>query len=207
MSDVRIVNADQNKTPTIAATVLPGTRNNPLVVAIANASGDVYNVSGGSSGSGGDGAILDGANAALKATVKQYANSNPLAVVLTNASGDAYNAGNKFPLIQTTAGRIGPSGDGSNAIVNAVAGRKIKVTSYSLQGEQDNSRGHFASGASGSQLTPQWELAAREGVVQAVSPAQGGYLFATGAGSALSLEVSSARPLKYSVTYFTEDAL
>lgn len=42
--------------------------------------------------SGADGAILDGASAAIKATVRDYANSNPLAVVLTDTSGDAYVA-------------------------------------------------------------------------------------------------------------------
>jgi hypothetical protein len=37
---------------------------------------------------GGDGALLDGANAAIKATVKDLTNSNPLTVAITDANGD-----------------------------------------------------------------------------------------------------------------------
>lgn len=39
-------------------------------------------------GGGGDGAILDGVSALIKATVLDYANSNPVAVRLTDTSGD-----------------------------------------------------------------------------------------------------------------------
>lgn len=49
-------------------------------------------VSGGTSG-GGDGAILDGVTASLKATVKSYTNANPLTVRLTDTNGDYVGAG------------------------------------------------------------------------------------------------------------------
>lgn len=42
--------------------------------------------------SSGDGAILDGVTAAIRATVRDYVNSNPLAVALTDANGDTYIA-------------------------------------------------------------------------------------------------------------------
>ena len=42
---------------------------------------------------GGDGAILDGVTASIKATVHDYANSNPLAVVLKDTSGDYVSVG------------------------------------------------------------------------------------------------------------------
>ena len=145
----------------------------------------------------GDGGVM--------ATVRDYTNGNPLAVVLTNSTGDTYNAAIKMSVLTTVSGRF--ANQGSNSVVSAVAGRKIKVARYNLQGDGDNARGYFASGASGSQLTTEWELASREGVVEYVSQAAGGYLFATAAGSALSLESSSSKGIKYSVSYHTEDAL
>lgn len=120
MADVRIVNDGQNQGPIISANVRQLARGNALLVAQVNASGDIVNP-GGSGGSGGDGAINDGANAAIKATVRDYANSNPLAVVLTNVSGDAYNAG-------------GGSGVGSNVNIDQVGGTATAVNA----GNADN---------------------------------------------------------------------
>jgi len=45
------------------------------------------------SSAGGDGAIQDGASAAIEATVRDYVNSNPIAVTLTDANGDYTAAG------------------------------------------------------------------------------------------------------------------
>ena len=47
----------------------------------------------GASGSGGDGAIVDGVSAAIKATVFDYTGSNPIAVRLTDTAGDYIAAG------------------------------------------------------------------------------------------------------------------
>lgn len=49
---------------------------------------DVSVVAGATGSSGGDGAIVDGANATIKATVKDLLNSNPLTVAITDANGD-----------------------------------------------------------------------------------------------------------------------
>ncbi len=91
--DIRVVGNDQNHSEINAVTVLKlkadGSRN-AIPMAQVNASGDIVNPGGG--GSGGDGAILDGADTSIKATVKDYTRSNPLTVVLVNSSGDAYNA-------------------------------------------------------------------------------------------------------------------
>lgn len=153
----------------------------------------------------GDFRLLDGSDASIKVTVKNYTNAKPVAVALVNASGDVYNAANKIHVLITVAGRV--TSAGSNSIVSAVTGKKIKVTSYELQGDGDNARGYFASGASGSQLNVEWELAALDGVVKDVPAANGSYLFATAAGAALSFESSSSRTMKYAVTYHAEDAV
>ena len=152
----------------------------------------------------GDGRIVDGANAAIKATVRDYANSNPLAVALTNASGDVFNTQKEPPKYQTAAGRV--ANQGSNSIVTAVTGKMIKVVGYELQGDGDNARAFFASAASGSRLTAEWERASREGVVRSAGGGERAFLFATSTAAALSLECSSARGIKYSVTYHVEDA-
>lgn len=138
----------------------------------------------------------------VQATVRDYTNANPIAVVLTNASGDTYNPAPQVPTLLTVAGRA--TVNGSNAIVSAIGGRRIKVYAYDLQGEDETSRGYFASGASGSQLSPEWEFNAREGVSKAIDPASKGYLFATAAGAALSLELTAVPAMKYSVSYFAE---
>ncbi len=153
----------------------------------------------------GDTAIVDGSNVTIRATVKSFTRSNPLAVQLVNSSGDGYNAGIDQPIPVTAAGRI--TSAGSAQIVAAVAGKKIKVFSYSLQGDGDNARGFFASGASGTQLTLEWELASREGVAKQIGAENSQALFSTTAGAALSFESSSSRPMKYDVGYHAEDAI
>ena len=152
----------------------------------------------------GDTGIRDGADPTVKATVRDYTNSNPLAVVQTNTSGDPMGEPT-VPLIQTVCGRL--ANQGSNSIVAAVTGKRIKVTGYELQGDGDNARGYFSSGASGAGLSVEWELASREGVVRDASGGRDrGFLFATTAGAALSFEATSSRGMKYSVSYQVEDA-
>jgi len=168
-----------------------------------NPAQDTVRIHGGIVGISGDRSITDGADSSIKGTVRDYANSNPLAVVLTNASGDTYNGAIKTITPITLSGRV--TSAGSNSIVGAVSGKKIKVFSFDLQGDGDNARGFFAAGASGSQLTTEWELASREGVAKQINPVGNGYLFSTGANQALSFESSSARAMKYSITYHTDD--
>jgi hypothetical protein len=59
---------------------------------------------------GGDGAILDGAVAAIKATVLDYANSNPLAVRLTDTAGDYIAAGAGTQYTEDVAAAADPIG-------------------------------------------------------------------------------------------------
>lgn len=151
----------------------------------------------------GDTRLIDGVDQSIKGTVRSYTRANPLTVVLVNTSGDAYASSNDQPLLLNKAGRVAAAG--SNSILAAVAGRRIKVVSYSLQGDGNNSRGFFASGASGTQLTTEWELAAREGIVKQLNANGGEFLFATTAGAALSFESSSTQAMKYDITYQTDD--
>lgn len=71
---VEIKNATDD-TRAIVATAAPGVGDPGLVVRIAG-------------GGSGDGAIVDGANAAIKATVLDLTNSNPVATQLVDANGD-----------------------------------------------------------------------------------------------------------------------
>lgn len=75
MPDIRIVGGDQNNPPIVAAHVRAFERANALAVVQVNASGDIVNPGGGSSG--GDGAINDGVSSSIKATVKSNATSQP----------------------------------------------------------------------------------------------------------------------------------
>ena len=108
-----------------------------------------------------------------------------------------------MPNLATVSGRI--TTPGSNAIIANPSGSRIKVVSYDLQSEGDCARGYFASGPSGSQLTPQWELGNREGVCKQIPEANGAYVFAANLGDTLSFESSSTIPMKYSVTYHSDD--
>ena len=85
---------------------------------------------------GGDGAILDGVSAAIKATVRDYANSNPVAVTLTDTAGDYITAGGGTEYTEDVAAATDPVGkciigrrrdtlaaetttDGDNVAINA----------------------------------------------------------------------------------------
>ncbi len=150
----------------------------------------------------GDRSITDGADPTIECTVRDYTRSNPLAVVLTNASGDHYNAQSPMPnLSETMSGRLTTTG--SRVVASAAAGKRLYVTAYDFQAEADYSYPNWAAGASGSALSPQWILAAREGVAKQVPGP--GYIFRTTPGGNLSLE-NNGNILRWSVTYFTGDS-
>jgi hypothetical protein len=150
----------------------------------------------------GDTGLSDGLNRAILATVKQFTRSNPVSVVLTNASGDQYNAASPMPnLAETVSGRLTTTG--SRVVASAAVGKRLYVTAYDFQAEADFAYPNWAAGASGSQLSPQWILGAREGVAKQVSGP--GYIFRTTPGGSLSLE-NNGNTLRWSATYYTGDA-
>src|SRR3990167_6882462 len=59
---------------------------------------------------GGDGAIQDGSDSAIKATVLDYTNSNPLAVRLTDTAGDYVGAGAGTQYTEDAAAAANPVG-------------------------------------------------------------------------------------------------
>lgn len=92
---------------------------------------------------------------------------------------------------------------GDNVIVALVAGKRIKVTAYTLQ-----SKGtvdvKLVNGAAGTDLTGAFSFQAREGL--ALATAAPGFLMATTAGIALYLNLSLAIQVVGFVTYFDDDA-
>lgn len=153
----------------------------------------------------GDVSLSDGVNKSIKSTVRQYANSNPQAVALTNASGDVYSPTPKEPICKTIPFVI--TATGTKQLAGPYNGRVIKVVAYRLQGTSDIgcAQGHFGSAASGDALTHDWVLGVREGVVEAVSPVGGGYIFKTNLNDALVFECS-AIGMRGSVTFQTGDS-
>jgi len=67
-------------------------------------------------GGAGDGALLDGANSAIKATVFDYTNSNPLAVVLRDTNGDYVAVGGGTQYTEDAAAAADPVGTMSMAV-------------------------------------------------------------------------------------------
>lgn len=65
----------------------------------------------GSFSGGGDGAIVDGASAAIKATVVDGATANPLLVSLTDQNGDAVSAGGGTQYTEDAAAAANPIGN------------------------------------------------------------------------------------------------
>lgn len=159
--------------------------------------GDVSTIQRGAQGVAitGDGGVA--------ATVRDYTNSNPLSVALTNASGDVYSPTPKEPICATIPFRI--TSAGTTVIAGPYNGRVIKVCAYDLQAESDTAQCMFASNASGSQMTPQWILNAREGVAKQVSPIGGGYIFKTLLNQSLVIENAGAN-FRGSVTFHTGDS-
>jgi hypothetical protein len=138
----------------------------------------------------------------VTATIRDYANSNPLAVTLTNASGDVFDPLSRRNL-ETKSGNYTTTG--SRVVAQVTAPNRLYVTAYDFQAQSDFAYVNFASGASGSALTPQWILGAREGVAKAVSPAGYGYMFRTDPGVGISLE-NNGNSVRWSVSYYTGDA-
>lgn len=153
----------------------------------------------------GDTTLADGLNRGIKATVKQYTDSNPVAVVLMNPSGDAYIPTPKEPINVTIPFNI--TAAGTTTLAGPYNGRVIKVISYDLQGSSDiaTAQGHFGSAASGSQLSPDWLFAVREGVSKQVPGVGGSYIFKTILNQALVFELS-AGAMRGSVTFQTGDS-
>ena len=152
----------------------------------------------------GDNGISDGVDRTILATVKDYPNSNPLTVVLVNPSGDAYIPIPEKPILVTRSGRITSSG--TIVIAGPYNGRVIKVSRYELQSEADTAQCRFGSNASGEALTNQWLLNSREGVVEAVSPLGGGYVFKTQLNQSLVIE-SAGNNFRYSVSFHSGDSI
>lgn len=70
----------------------------------------------GSSGGGGDGAILDGASATIKATVKDYTNANPLTVIIVDTNGDVVAGGSSVSVVNGAGVDAVNIQDGGNSI-------------------------------------------------------------------------------------------
>lgn len=77
------------------------TQGRQVVVAVNSAGSDI---------SGGDGAIVDGASAAIRGTVFDYTNSNPVAVRLTDTNGDFAAAGGGTQYTEDAAAAADPVG-------------------------------------------------------------------------------------------------
>ena len=93
---------------------------------------DVNLVGGRVSISGADGAILDGANATIKATVKSYTNSKPLTVIQVDTNGDPLSTSGAYDGIlrdgtgsttqaDVTNGRLNVDGSGVTQPVSAAS--------------------------------------------------------------------------------------
>jgi hypothetical protein len=74
-----------------------------------DASGNLKTVGGGGGG-GGDGAIVDGASAAIKATVFDRLNANPLATQLVDSNGDPVSVGGGTQYTEDAASVADPVG-------------------------------------------------------------------------------------------------
>ena len=100
-----------------------------LVVKAENADGT--DISGGAGG--GDGAILDGASALIKATVSDLANSNPLNVAITDGSGDqitSFGGGVQYTEADTDASITGTAvlwEDGSDTLRAVSAAKPLPI--------------------------------------------------------------------------------
>jgi hypothetical protein len=80
-----------------------------------NSSGEIL-TNAALSGSGGDGAILDGVSSSIKASVLDYTNSNPLAVRLSDTNGDYIAAGAGTQYTEDAAAAANPIGGALNLI-------------------------------------------------------------------------------------------
>lgn len=104
--------------------------------------------------------------------------------------------------LKRKAGSVNASGD--NTLITAVGGKMLKVFAYNLQGN-GTVNAKMTDGASGTQLSCLWNLAAGTNVFGGVMPPPD-YLFATTAGNALILNLSSGVVVQYEITYTDDDA-
>lgn len=81
----------------------------------------------------GDGALIDGVTAAIRATVRDYLNSNPLAVVLTDTAGDPYVASGAVSSPPATATRssVNDSATAVSLIASNAARKGLVITNDS----------------------------------------------------------------------------
>lgn len=104
---------DGNNVPTILA--VSNVDNTTPVTIWADPSTHELLVSG-AGGTGGDGAIVDGVSASIKATVFDYTSSNPLAVRLTDTNGDYIAAGAGTQYTEDAVAAADPIGTALNLI-------------------------------------------------------------------------------------------
>lgn len=178
---------------------------------------------GAGAGGAGDGSILDGVSSSIKATVLDLTNSNPLTVAMVGTDGTQItplNTGSGLPArvattdsitaklatdaIQNGLTALTPkfavidhAVSGDNTIVAAVASKKIRVLSLFLVAAAAVTV-RFESGASGTALTGQMNVAANGGFVLPFNPV--GW-FETAASSLLNLELSGAVSVDGSLCY------
>ena len=89
-------------------------------------------------------------------------------------------------------------------VVAAVAGKRIKVYAYAMQG-QGTVNAFLRDGAVGDPLTLTWNFQTREGLVaQTTKPPT--FLFATSQGNALQVVLSAAVTVGVEVSYWDDDA-
>lgn len=93
---------------------------------------------------------------------------------------------------------ISAAASGDNTLVAAIAGKKIRVLSAVLVASGGANTVRFESGAGGTALTGQMDLAA-DG--QLVLPLNGFGWFETGVAALLNLELSAATPVAGALVY------
>lgn len=90
----------------------------------------------------------------------------------------------------------------------AVAGKIVKVHSYSLQSEADGQTGaYFYEETSGTQLSQTWVLNAREGVVKPFVSAPGKLFKTATQGKDVGLNLAAAVYVNYEIQYSVDDAV
>ena len=131
----------------------------------------------------------------------QSLNANGDSVRIRAISGILDDGAGNALAVATANGNA--SASGPNAAVAAVAGKKIRVLSYSLQAANANGSVVSASWQDDSAtpvvLSQLWELAAREGISRSPSPGQ--YYFQSTVGQALKLTLGSALTVRWEITY------
>jgi len=103
----------------------------------------------------------------------------------------------------TKVGTVANTGD--NSIVNALATKLIKVHKYSLQGQGTVTATFYSdTGGSAAAIGQPWQFQAREGVASPFIPYPA-YHFATAAGKALNIYLSTNVTVAYEIVYSETD--